>query len=300
MIKLFAGTASKDLAQDMGKVLGVAVSGVEEHVFPDGERRIKLNDAVVGDNVVVVQSSCPPVDVNYMELFLLIDAAKRSGAEFVTAVVPYFGYQRQDHIFRDGEAVSLEVIVKILESLKIDKVVSIDLHSSRIPDLFTIPMTHVSAMPLFADVIKEKGWNTDDTVFISPDTGGIRRIKELSELLDVSYAVLEKERNLDNGQIAITNVEEGSVAGKKRAIIVDDMMASGKTMVYGADFLKKQGIDEVIAFATHPILSTDAPQLLEKSTISHVFVTDTVVVPKEKQFTKLTILSVANLLAKAV
>lgn len=300
MMKLFAGTASRDLAKVIGKVLGIVVSDTEEHVFPDGERRVKLNDIVVGDSVILVQSACPPVDINYMELFFLIDAARRSGAEFVTVVMPYFGYQRQDHVFRDGEAVSLEVVVKILESLHVDKMISIDLHSSRIPDLFSIPFVHVSAMPLFAKTIKENAWNTADTILISPDTGGIRRIKELAELVGVPYAVLEKERNLENGEIAITKVEEGSIAGKKRAIIVDDMMASGKTVVYGADFLKKQGIEEVIVFATHPILSIDAPELLEKSSISHVFVTDTVAVPKEKQFSKLAILSSADLLAKAL
>ncbi len=299
-MKLFGGTASVQLTEKIGKALGIPCLPVDQHIFPDGERRVRISGDVVGESVVIVQSACPPVDTNYMELFFLIDAVKRSGAEKITAVIPYFGYQRQDHIFRDGEAVSLEVVIRILESLEIDRMLSIDMHSSRIPDLFTIPAEQISAMPLFAQTITEHHWATGDTVLISPDTGGVRRIEELAQLLDLPYAVLEKERNLDSGEIAITGLEEGLVENKKRAIIVDDMMASGKTTVFAAEFLKKQGIEEIIAFATHPIFSSDAPTILQQSAISHVFVTDTVVVPQEKQFSKLTLLSVAPLLAKAI
>ncbi len=300
-MKLFGGTASQDLAQKMGKVLGVKELPVDQHIFPDGERRVRVNEAVVSDSVVVVQSAYPPVDTNYMELFFLIDALKRSGAEFVTAVVPYFGYQRQDHIFRDGEAVSLEVVIRILENLGIDKLVSVDMHSIRIPSLFHIPVKHVSALPLFAEEIRKNNWNTEDTVLVSPDMGGIARIKKLSELLDdMPYVALEKDRDLETGEVKITGVKEGSIKGKKRAIMVDDLISSGKTIILGSDFLKSHGITEVIVMATHAIFSEDAPSALEKSFISSVFVTDTVVLPKEKLFSKLTVLSVASLLAEAI
>lgn len=299
-MKLFAGTSSKALAQKIAKVLNVPDLSVEQHIFPDGERRVRIPEKIVGDSVVVVQSAYPPVDTNYMELFFLIDAAKRSGAEFVTAVVPYFGYQRQDHIFRDGEAVSLEVIIRILESLGIDSLVSVDMHSVKIPDMFTVPVRHVSALSVFAEEIKKQGWNTGDSVLISPDMGGIARIKEIADILHMSYAAVEKNRDRTTGDITVTSVQEGSVIGKKRAIMVDDMISSGKTVLLGAQLLKKQGIEEIVVFATHAVLSEDAPERLEKSLIKHVFVTDTVVVPEKKQFAKLSVLSVAPLLAKAL
>ena len=288
------------LADKIGKVLHIQNLPVDQHIFPDGERRVRIPEQVDGERVVVIQSANPPVDTNYMELFFLIDAAKRSGAEFVTAVVPYFGYQRQDHIFRDGEAVSLEVVVRILESLGIDKLISVDMHSVKIPDLFTIPVAHVSALSLFAQEITKQGWNTTDSILVSPDMGGIARIKKIAELLDMPYVALEKNRDLVSGDITIDAVKEGSVSGKKRAIMVDDLISSGKTMLLGSTYLQKQGIEEVIIFATHAVFSEDAPQELEKSHVQKVYVTDTVAVPKEKQFSKLSILSVAELLAEAI
>lgn len=300
-MKLFAGSASVHLANEIGKALSLPVSSVEQHVFPDGERRIRITENVVDESIILVQSACPPVDNNYMELFFLIDGLKRSGAEFVTAVVPYFGYQRQDHIFRDGEAVSLEVVIRILESLKVDKLMSVDMHSIKIPDVFTIPVTHLSAMPLFAKKIREEKWQTSDTIIVSPDMGGIARTDKLSALLDgMSTAALQKNRDLTTGSVVIESVREGSLSGKKRAIIVDDMISSGNTIVLAAAFLKKQGIEEVIVMVTHPIFSEDAPELLQKSHIDKVFVTDTVLVPKEKQFEKLHVLSLAPLLAEAI
>lgn len=300
-MKLFGGTASRYLADAMGKLLGVADSHVDQHIFPDGERRIRIHENVVEQSVVVVQSAYPPVDTNYMELFFLIDALKRSGSEFITAIVPYFGYQRQDHIFRDGEAVSLEVVIRILENLGIDKLISIDMHSVKIPSLFHIPVKHLSALPLFAEEIRKEQWDSETTILVSPDMGGIARIKKLSELLEgMPYAALEKDRDLETGEIVISGLKEGSLKKKTRAILVDDMISSGNTIMQGADFLKKQGIKDVIVFATHPIFSKDAPRELQKSKVKKFYVTDTVPVPKAKLFSKLSILSVAGLLAKAV
>lgn len=299
-MKLFGGTASLDLARKIGEEMGLPVLSVDQHIFPDGERRIRIDERVVDELAVVVQSACPPVDNNYMELFFLVDGLKRSGSEFVTAVVPYFGYQRQDHVFRDGEAVSLEVVIRILESLGVNKLISVDMHSSRIPDLFTIPVVHASALPLFASTIMQKKWH-EDAVLASPDTGGIARIERLSQLLDnMPYVTLEKNRDLETGAITIEGVKGGLLAGKKRAIIADDLISSGKTIVLAAEFLQKQGIEEVVVMATHAVFSEDAPKILQQSVVSHVFVTDTVPVPQAKQFAKLEILSVAALLAKAI
>ncbi|HSD98115.1 MAG TPA: ribose-phosphate pyrophosphokinase [Patescibacteria group bacterium] len=297
-MKIFSGSASRALTEEVVKVMNIPLSLIDVHVFPDGERRIRIHDKVVGKSTAVIQTASTPVDTNYMELFFIVDALKRSGAEFVTAVIPYFGYQRQDHVFRDGEAVSLEVVIHILESLKVDRMVSLDMHSSRIPDLFSIPVGHLSALPLFAEEIRKHKWNNTDTVLVSPDTGGIGRIKKLSTLLeDMPYAVLEKVRDLSSGAISIADIEEGSLRGKKRAILVDDMISSGGTIIMGASLLAAQGIEEIYVFATHPVFSHDAPDRLQNSAIKKVYVTDTVAVAQDKQFSKLEVLSVGTLIA---
>lgn len=299
-MKLFAGSSNKALAEKVSSFLGVALHPVDVHIFPDGERRIRIGESVVGEHCFVIQSANTPVDTNYMELFFLIDALKRNGAEFVTAIVPYFGYQRQDHIFQDGEAVSLEVVINILERLGIDRLMSLDMHSVKIPDLFTVPVNHLSALELFAKDIPTSGWLTPATVLVSPDMGGIARIKKLSTLLGgMPYVSIEKDRDLTTGAITMSGIE-GSLAGKKRALLVDDMIASGNTTILAAESLLTQGIDEVIAFATHAVFSADAPEKLQKSKIKSVIVSDTVSIPKDKQFPKLKILSVADIIGQEI
>lgn len=299
-MKLFSGSANKPLATKIAEACGIQLGSTDVYVFPDGERRIRIGETVIGEHVFVVQAASTPVDTNYMELFFLIDALKRSGAEFVTAIIPYFGYQRQDHIFRDGEAVSLEVIIKMIQTLGADRVISLDMHSMRIPDLFTIPVSHLSALALFAEEIKNQGWNTHDGVLVSPDMGGIARIKKLAEFLDdMSYVSVEKNRDLATGSLTSSGIH-GDIQGKKRAFLVDDMIASGKTTVLAAQALQQKGIEEIYAFATHAIFAEEAPELLQNSLIKKVFVTDTVFVPQEKQFAKLTVLSVAKEIAKEI
>lgn len=299
IMKIFSGSANKPLAEKIAKDIALPLSTVETFVFPDGERRVRITENVVDEHVILVQSASTPVDQQYMELFFLLDGLKRSGASQITVVIPYFGYQRQDHVFRDGEAVSLEVIIKILDSLKINRLISIDMHSSRIPDLFPsrIAVSHVSALELFAKKIKHEKWNTKDTILISPDMGGIRRIKILSEMLEnMQYAATEKNRDLESGKLEEHTLGEGSVTGKKRAIIVDDMISSGGTMVSATSLMKKYGVEEVHTFATHAVFSSDASEVLQSSLIQKVFVTDTVYIPEEKKFEKLEIMSVDEIL----
>ncbi len=353
-MKVVSGSANEKLAADIAKKLDVQLSDREIFIFPDGERRVQVIGNFVGEHTVVVEPTAPPADTNYMELFFLIDALKRSGAEFVTAVVPYLGYQRQDHVFRDGEAVSLEVIVKTLESVGTDRIISLDLHTPKIPDVFSIPMNHLSALPLFAEKIQQlcsdggpagsqtprlsslrsaselhhfvrplhstasltsftagaqRGAPTpgtpnllyDNTVLVSPDMGGIRRIKMLSEMLNnMPYAAIEKNRDLASGKVTATTFGEGSVDGAKRAIIVDDMIASGKTIVTACEVLQAHGVEEIYVFATHAIFAKESPQLLEGSLAKKIFVTDTVTIAKDKVFPKLEVLSVAGIIAEAI
>ncbi len=336
-MKIFSGSSNKTLAERVARQLGLGLSGLEIHVFPDKEKRIRVTENVVDKDTVVVQSCSTPADSNYMELFFIVDALKRSGAKRVTAIIPYLGYQRQDHIFRDGEAVSLEVVVKTLEATGMDRLVAFDLHSIKIPELFTIPVIHLSALPVFAEKIKQivgnraevgnenflvhdakKGTGSSrtsksasvhrenfipsprfsDTVLVSPDMGGIRRIKLISEMLNnMPFATIVKERNLATGEVSTQGIK-GAIG--KRVLIIDDMISSGGTIVSAADLLRKKGVSEIYVFATHPVLSKDAPLLLQKSAVKKVFVTDTISISKEKQFPKLEVLSVAGMIAGAI
>lgn len=291
-MKLFAGSASKGLAEEVARLVSVTLSKVEHHIFPDGEQRIQLLEDVVDQDVVIIQSTGMPTDKNYVELFLLLDAATRNGAKTVTAVIPYIGYSRQDHIFRTGEARSLEVMVNSIEVNGATRIIGFDFHSIKTPELFTCPVTHLSALPLFASTIKQHGWIDNETVLVSPDMGGLRRLSQLSEMLGgMATASVEKNRDLTTGNIDASGVH-GKV--KKRCLIVDDMISSGRTIVQAAEVLSSNGAEEIYVFATHAVFSEDASKILQESVIKKVFVTDTITVPEGKRFEKLEILSVAD------
>ncbi len=297
-MKIFSGTANKNLAQKVASDLGVVLSPLEVHTFPDGEHRIQVQDTVLGQDCVVIQPTNPPVDQNCMELFFLIDAAKRSGAKSVTVVVPYLGYQRQDHIFRDGEAVSLEVVINLIERVGADRFVGFDFHSIKVPQQFTIPVVHLSALPLFAQKIMELDPQLEG-ILVTPDMGGIRRIKLLSELLQgMPFAAIEKNRDLNTGSVQSDEIH-GEVEGKT-VFIVDDMISSGGTIAVACDLLKKKGAKDIYVFVTHAVFSKESPHILQNSAAKKIVVTDTIEIPKEKRFKKLEIISIAPLLAKEI
>ncbi|MBI4084550.1 MAG: ribose-phosphate pyrophosphokinase [Candidatus Levybacteria bacterium] len=297
-MKIFSGRANKPLAEKIAHKLGLRLSPIELHVFPDGEQRVMLEESVVNEHVVIVQSTGIPTDKNYMELFFIIDAARRNGAKSVTVVIPYIGYQRQDHVFRDGEARSLEVVIRFMEQAGGTRFISVDTHTIKVPELFIKPFVHISALPLFAKRIMEEGLDDNDSVLVSPDMGGGRRIKQLSGMLSgMPYAAIEKNRDLKSG-----NVRADIIHGKvhKRAIIVDDMISSGGTIVTACKLLKKKGVKEMYVFATHPVFSERAPELLQESFARKIYVTDTIFVSKFSQFPKLEILSVADVIAEQI
>ncbi len=339
-MKIFSGSSNKPLAEKIAKELGTSLSPLELHVFPDGETRVRVLEKVLNEDAVVVEPTSLPVDHNYMELFFIVDALKRSGAKTVTAVIPYLGYQRQDHIFRDGEAVSLQVIVETLEAVGVDRIISFDFHTIRVPELFHIPVKHLSALALFSKEIQEiirgpvrrfppafakasagrpasaarpakleerSGVGSpstpatphySDTVLISPDRGGVRRIKILSEMLNnISYAVIEKNRDLATGNIS-SEVIEGEV--RKQAIIVDDMISSGGTIKAAASLLREQGAEEIYVFATHAVFSAEAKETLENSLLRKIFVTDSVYLPEKKRPSNLEIISLAKTIAQSL
>ena len=298
MLKIFSGNSNKPLAQKIAQKLSLDLSPLEITVFSDGEKRIRVIDSVVSQDCAVVQSTSSPVDTNYMELFFIVDALKRSGAKSITAVVPYLGYQRQDHVFRDGEAVSLDVVIKNLEGLGVSKVITLDLHSIKIPELFSIPVAHLSALPIFAERIKQMvngKWSMVNCCLVSPDMGGIRRIKILSEMLgDMPYVTIDKNRDLETGEVTSSEIN-GKVL--KHAIIVDDMISTGKTIVAATNLLIEKGAEDVVVLSTHAVFSRGCRELLQDSVVSKVIVTDSIEIPKEKQFPKLEVLSIADIIA---
>jgi len=297
-MKVFSGSSNKPLAEEVANVLSLKLSPLEIFVFPDGEKRVRVEENVVDEDVIVVQSTATPVDQNYMELLFIIDALKRSGAKSITVVIPYLGYQRQDHIFRSGEAVSLDVVVHALERTGVSKVITFDLHSIKIPEVFSVPVSHLSALSLFADKIRNLG----EGVLVSPDMGGLRRIEKMAELLDgMPWIATVKDRDLNTGSIIINEIDgrdkDIDLTGKS-AFIIDDMISSGGTVVKAAELLKKRGVEKVIVFVTHAIFSANAQKLLQESLIEKIYVTDSVSVSKEKHFDKLEILSIANMIEK--
>lgn len=304
-MKIFSGTSNQPLAKKIAKELKIQLSPLEIHIFPDGEKRVRIKDRILDQNCILVQSCSSPVDSNYMELFFIVDALKRAGAKSVTAIIPYLGYQRQDHLFREGESVSVEVVIKILEAVGIKRVIAVDLHSVKIVELFHIPIVHLSALSIFAKEIKKRKWDTKDSLLISPDMGGVRRVKMLSGMLNyMAFGAIVKNRNLETGELTASKIEglsENRLKEMKRVFIVDDMISSGGTIVTASNLLKERGIKEIFVFATHPVFSADAPKILSKTrSIKKVFVTDTVYLPKEKQFLKLKILSVAPLFSSSI
>ena len=297
-MKIFSGTSNKPLAEKVAKNSGLKLSNLEVFVFPDGEKRIRIIDKVLGQDVFVVQPTSSPTDENYMQLFFIVDALRRSGAKSITAIIPHFGYQRQDHMFRIGEAVSVKVVAKILEGVGINKLLAVDLHSIKIKEAFNIPVVHLSALSVFADFIKQKKWDKNSTTLVSPDMGGVRRIKILAKMLgDMSYVTIEKNRNLATGKVTADGIT-GKI--NEKAIIVDDMISSGGTIALAAKLLRKEGVREIYVFVTHPVFSDKAPKILQESEVKKVFVTDTIFVPVEKKFPKLKILSVSEIIASAL
>lgn len=296
-MKLFSTGEDKHLALKVAENLGVKISPMEIFVFPDGEKRIKLNESVVGQDTFLLKSTGIPTDSNLMELFFTIDALKRSGAKSITAVVPYLAYSRQDHVFREGEDVSLSVIIKTLETLGMSRIIALDFHSIKIPEFFSIPVIHLSALSLFAEKIKQM--KEGNVVLVSPDMGGVRRIKQLSVLLEnVPFVTIVKDRDLKTGRIEVSNLS-GDVRGKT-AIIVDDIISTGLTISKASTLLLEEGAEKVYMFATHPVFAEKAGEVLQKSEAERVFVTDTINVPNNKQFAKLEILSVAKLIAEEI
>jgi ribose-phosphate pyrophosphokinase len=295
-IKLFAGSASQILASAISKRIKVPVSKSTVRKFADGELKVKIEENIRGRDVFIVQSTHSPAE-NILELLLFLDAAKRASADRITAVIPYFGYARQDRKDEPRVPISSKLIANLLASSGANRVLTMDLHAEQIQGFFDIPVDHLYATPVFLDYYHQL--DLDNYVIVSPDAGRANRVRAFARRLKkgLPIAIVDKRR-IGPNQALVMNVI-GEVEGKT-ALIYDDMLDTGGTMVEGAQAIIEQGAKEVFACVVHPLLSRDATQRISESCIKELVVTDTIILTPEKKHSKIKILSVAGLLGEAI
>lgn len=295
-LRIFTGNANPQLAYDVAHFLGVSLVKGEVGRFADGEIKIKIDESVRGTDVFIIQPTCHPVNDNLMELLLLIDAFKRASARRITAVIPYYGYGRQEKKVKPREPISAKLVADLISVAGADRVLTIDLHADQIQGFFNCPVDQLTAIPILADYCRSAGLSGEKVVVVSPDVGGVARARAFAELLQSPLAIITKRRPQPN----ISEVMEiiGDVEGKI-AILVDDIVDTGGSLVKGAEAILERGAVKVFGCCTHPVLSGDAVKRIEASPIEELFVTDTIPLGN-KQSPKIKVLSVAELLAEAI
>ncbi len=301
-MKIFAGNASKNLAKEIAKILKTPLSKSETVKFANSEVRVRVCENVRNETAIVIQSTSNPTDTNLMELFLFCDALKREEAKKVIGVIPYFGYARQDMQHREGECVSANVVIRFLESIGFYKIYTINIHNEATGGVFSIPFKNIDAIPFLAEKVRPYLKNELKKVaVVSADQGGIERAREFGEKLlntsNFTLSVVEKKRNLDKLHKTKALDLYGDVKGKI-AIIVDDIVTSGSTLVNAAQLCKNRGAEKVLAVIVHNDFSKEAPQKIQNSVIDKLFSTNTIELKEEQRIPKLQQISVAPLIAK--
>lgn len=303
MLKLFSGSASIDLTAKVSHLLDLDVSSAEVIRFANSEVKVRINEKVKNHSCIVIQSTANPTDTHLMELFFFCDALRRAEAKKVIAFIPYFGYARQNIQHLSGECVSANVVIRFLEAIGFSKIYTIDLHDEATEGVFSIPFKNLSALPLLATKIKKDYCHfLSEIVVVSPDQGGIERARKFSQYLfnkEVGLTIIEKKRNLEKVHQSQAFALYGNIKGKI-AVIVDDILTSGRTLINGAKLCLDHGAKKVIAAIVHPDLSQEAPELLEKSTIESIYTTDTIVIKPRLMIEKFKIVSVARLIANEI
>jgi len=293
---LLSGTSNPSLASAVSSILKIPLGFIEITRFIDNECRVHILEDVKGKHVFVIQSLSAVADQHLVELCLIGQAAKSLGAGCLTAVIPWMGYSKQDKAFRKGEAVSAQLVAKFIEVAGFDAVMTIELHSENVVPFFRIPVMELSAHELLGASLKRL--NLLGTIVVSPDTGGKSRSARFAKTVGLPIVYLEKDRDKVTGNVSVTGIKR-DVRGKD-VVIFDDIINTGATAIKTSQFLKSHGARRIFFLATHAVLAGDASVKLAASPIDRIVVTDTIVVPKEKRFEKLTIVSVASLLANAL
>src|SRR3989339_1917208 len=293
---IFSGNSNPELTAQITSELKIPLGKAEIIRFADSECRVRIEEDVEGKNIFVIQSLSNPVDEHLMEFLLMGDAVKRGEPKKMVAVLPYHGYARQDRIHRPGECLSAQVVAKMIESVGFDKLITVELHNESIVGFFKIPVVHVSGLEVFRKRVTDL---KEDVVIITPDAGALKRSQKFAESLDLPLALIEKKRDLDRAHKILSMRVVGEVKGKT-AIIVDDVIVTGGTLINAAFLLKEKGAKKVIAAATHADFVGGADKILQDSPLDAVWVTDTIYIPPAKNFPKLKISSIASDLSAAV
>lgn len=294
-ITIFALSASQQLAKDIASNLGCTIGDCKVNHFADGEILVEIEESVRGKDVFIVQSTSNPVTENLMEILVLADALKRASAKEITAIIPYFGYARQDRKAKPRQPITSKLVADLLTVAGVTRVVTVDLHAAQIQGFFNIPVDEMQALPLLANYFNEK--NIDDICVVSPDHGGATRARKLAVALDAPVAIIDKRRPRPN--VAEIMGVLGDIEGKN-CIVVDDMIDTGGTIVAGIEMLKKKGAKAVYIACTHPVFSGQAIERLQNSVADEIVVTDTIKLQDHQVFPKLKIVTVAGLLAKTI
>ena len=306
-MKLFIGSSSENLGRRVSELSGIPIGRWQLFKFGDSEVKPQIQDAVRGEDVIVFQSTSNPVNEAYMELFLLIDALRRSACGRIILAMPYYGYSRQNQQHLPGEPVSAQIMARFLEDVGTDEVISIDLHEEQLTGFFTIPITHLSGLPLLAKSIAEEIKDDSSVVVVSPDQGGVERTRkfrdalaaELSGKVAEEIGIVEKIRNLE-GVHETKMVEITGEVKDKVVIIPDDVIVSGGTILHAADAAMAKGATKVFLAATHADFIPETKDKLQNSSAEKVFVTDTITIPEDQKFPKLQIVSTADLLSETL
>jgi ribose-phosphate pyrophosphokinase len=292
--KLLSGTGNRPLAEEIAKQLGIELAKLTCNRFADGEIFVRIDENVRGNDVFIVQSTNPPAE-NIMELLLMIDAARRASAARITVVMPYYGYSRQDRKDQPRVAIGAKLMANMITKAGADRVLGIDFHQHQLQGFFDIPVDHLYAMPVLTAHFRKK--HLKEPVIVAPDVGSAKMARGFAKRLDASLAIIDKRRPRANVSEVVNVV--GEVEGRD-CILADDMIDTAGTMTEAAHALKRLGANDVYACATHALLSGPAIQRLKDSPIVEIAVTDTVQLPESRRYDRLTILSVGELLSKAI
>ncbi len=295
VMKIFSGNANFAMSEEIAEHLGLEVSRADVRKFSDGEIFVEIRENVRGTDAFIVQPTCTPVNDHLMELVIMADAMRRASARRITAVIPYYGYARQDRKVAPRVPISAKVVAEMLMAVGVRRVLCMDLHAGQIQGFFNIPVDHLYAAPVLIDHIRE---NFDDFIMISPDAGGVERTRAFAKRLNCGLAIIDKRRDRPNHSEAMHVI--GDVKGKI-AILMDDMVDTAGTLCHGADTLLENGAKEVHACCSHGVLSGPAVDRLNSSAIKSLVVTNTIPLSENaRECGKIKVLSVSSLLAEAI
>jgi ribose-phosphate pyrophosphokinase len=295
-IKIFSGNANPGMAEKICSYLGASLGKAQVKIFSDGEIAVEIDESVRGLDTFVVQSTCPPVNNNLMELLIMMDALRRASAERINAVIPYYGYARQDRKVASRQPISAKLVANLITVAGASRVLTMDLHAGQIQGFFDIPVDNLYASPTLIEYLRTRFNN--DLVIVSPDTGGVERARAFAKRLDASLAIIDKRRQAANVAEVMNII--GEVEGKA-VVLLDDMVDTAGTLTKSAEALKQHGALAVYACCTHPVLSGKAIERINESPIEELIVTDTIPTHTDTRSTKkIKVLSVAELFGEAI